>query len=317
MKYLGYGPSVKEFEERYAQYSGYKYNVGVNSASAAAFIIFQYFKHNLHVYKTVYTPTVGFTSPAWAAMHAGLQLRFTDVDYNLMMIPPTSIDLPDCIFMPVLYGGVSKTNFPPEILKRSIVDSAHCVSPTEKAFAHFFSFFCTKPIRMINGGMISTDDSELAYFARRYRNFGRMPDYKQGYQIDHPGFRFYMDQPNAEMGLNELPLLRGQRELRKAYSIIYQTQLKEFGRFTVHDDSSSHYLCTMLAKKDVIELRKKIGSSLHYPLLHQQQFYYNGQSLSHAEAFRDNILNLPIHHSLQLDEILKNIEVVREYFSNS
>ena len=67
---LGFGPNVLEFEKQFQPFSNKKYNVTTNSASAAAFIIFAYLKEKYGVCD-VYTPSLGFTSPAWAAQHFG------------------------------------------------------------------------------------------------------------------------------------------------------------------------------------------------------------------------------------------------------
>ena len=75
---LGFGSNVPVFEERFSEFSKKHYNVSVNSASAAAFMIFSYFRQ---MYGTcdVYTTSLGFTSPAWAAKHFGHNLYFVDV----------------------------------------------------------------------------------------------------------------------------------------------------------------------------------------------------------------------------------------------
>lgn len=305
--YLGYGPLVDKFEEEYARFSGYKYNIGTNSASAAAFIIFQWLKEDQPY--TVITPTLGFTSPAWAAKHAGHKLMFCDVTDHLQMKAPSL--LANTIYMPVYYGGVSRTGWSQSILERSVIDSAHCVQPTEKGLATFFSFFYTKPIRMINGGMISTDNSDLAEYARLYRNFGRISSDGGQYSISYEGFRFYMDQPNAQMGLDALPKLKGQRELRKAYFHIYRAQLANYGYFAVHDPGSSYYLCTLILNEPIAgKLRDSLSCPLHYPLLHEQPAYKDTErylEIEKAEQLENRIINLPISHEQSVDDILGRI----------
>ena len=80
---LGFGPNVLKFENQFQSFSNKKFNIATNSASAAAFIIFAYLKEK---YGTcdVYTPSLGFTSPAWAAKHFGHNLIFVEVNKNLL-----------------------------------------------------------------------------------------------------------------------------------------------------------------------------------------------------------------------------------------
>ena len=79
---LGFGPNVTVFEEKYSLFSKKKFNTSTNSASAAAFMIFHYLLEN-YGQCDVYTTSLGFTSPAWAAKHFGHNLIFVDVQDDL------------------------------------------------------------------------------------------------------------------------------------------------------------------------------------------------------------------------------------------
>ena len=173
---LGFGPNVLEFETKFQPFSIKKYNIATNSASAAAFMIFAYLKEKYGVCD-VYTPSLGFTSPVWAAKHFGHNIIWIDVNDNLLF---------DCkdylnkrreenqpVVMPILYGGVSNIdNWDLEGDEIVVVDSAHCVTPTIKCDFSFFSFHPYKPICSSDGGMISTDDSGATEYFRNYRKFG-------------------------------------------------------------------------------------------------------------------------------------------------
>ena len=116
---LGFGPNVLEFENKFQSFSNKKYNIATNSASSAAFIIFAYLKEKYGLCD-VYTPSLGFTSPAWAAQHFGHNIIWIDINDNLLF------DINDyydkrrsrCerysdggitpVLMPILYGGVSR-----------------------------------------------------------------------------------------------------------------------------------------------------------------------------------------------------------------
>ena len=76
---LGFGPNVTLFENEFAYYSQRRHNVSTSSASASAFIVFSYMKE-LYGICDVYTTSLGFTSPAWAAKHFGHNLIFVDVE---------------------------------------------------------------------------------------------------------------------------------------------------------------------------------------------------------------------------------------------
>ena len=115
---LGYGPMVDKFQDLFQTFSNKKFNIATNSASASAFMVFAYLKEKYGVCD-VYTTSLGFISPAWAAKHFGHNLIWVDIDENLLF----SVDdyrekrrvrterytdggiTP--VLMPVLYGGVS------------------------------------------------------------------------------------------------------------------------------------------------------------------------------------------------------------------
>ena len=80
---LGFGPNVLEFEKQFQSFSKKPYNTATNSASAAAFIIFAYLKEKYGVCD-VYTPSLGFASPSWAAQHFGHNIIWVDINDNLL-----------------------------------------------------------------------------------------------------------------------------------------------------------------------------------------------------------------------------------------
>ena len=80
---LGFGKNVKSFENVFSFFSKKDYNIATNSASAAAFMIFAYLKE-IYGVCDIYTPSLAFTSPAWAAKHFGHNLIFVEVNKNLL-----------------------------------------------------------------------------------------------------------------------------------------------------------------------------------------------------------------------------------------
>jgi dTDP-4-amino-4,6-dideoxygalactose transaminase len=294
---LGFGQNVLEFEKGFAPFSNKKYNVSTNSASAAAFIIFSYLREKYGVCD-VYTTSLGFTSPAWAAKHFEHNLYFVDVQPDLQFcslhyknIRKTTKNT--VVVMPVLYGGVSKIDgfelVGDEIV---VVDSAHCVTPTISSDFIFFSFHPYKPIGTSDGGMISTDDAAASQYFLRYRNFGRK---QQGnsYDITHDGFKFYMNNLNATIGLTQIKRYGDLLERRKKNYELLKARFKLLG----HDDNSSYYFATTLLD-EANKIIEKNGFARHYPMLHKAKYYETQQRLPFLESVHSKILNLPLHCQL-------------------
>ena len=218
---LGFGENVPELEKRFSDFSKLKYNTAVNSASDAAFVIFEFLKEK---YGTcdVYTTTLGFVSPAWVAKKTGHNIIFVDVNSELLFNCEdyknkrnNSESKNKVVLMPVLYGGVSRINkwdiYGDEIV---VTDSAHCITPTIKSDYVFFSFHPYKPVCTSDGGMISTDDQKADQYFKSYRNFGRSY-VNDSYDIVQNGFKFYMNNLNATIGLVSLGKYENNLDIRK------------------------------------------------------------------------------------------------------
>jgi dTDP-4-amino-4,6-dideoxygalactose transaminase len=131
-------------------------------------MIFHFLRES-HGICDIYTPSLAFASPAWAAKHFGHNLNFVDVDKNLLF---------DCrdykqkrsklqsnnkiVLMPILYGGVSSVPnwdvFGDEIV---VVDSAHSITPTIESDFTFFSFHPYKPVCTSDGGVTENSNTKM------------------------------------------------------------------------------------------------------------------------------------------------------------
>ena len=310
---LGFGPNVNLMEERFKEFSSKEHNIGVNSASAAAFMIFAYLKEK-YGSCDVYTTSIGFTSPAWAAKHFGHNLIWVEVDDNLLF------DLDDyrkkrllrCerytdagikpVLMPILYGGVSNIRGFDTLSKDNyneivVVDSAHCVTPQIKSNFTFFSFHPYKPVAASDGGMISTDDELANEWFKSYRNFGRQT-VNSTYDITMDGFKFYMNNLNATIALTQLDSYNSNRAVRRQnYSSIERIKLA--GRLLPHDSKSSYYFATLICNEESVnKLYEKYPTSKHYPMLHKTKYFEDGTELPFTENIHKYILNLPLYENV-------------------
>jgi perosamine synthetase len=307
---LGFGSNVPKFEDRFSSFSGKKNNIATNSASASAFMIFSFLKEKYGVCD-VYTTSLGFTSPAWSAKHFGHNIIFVDVNEDLQFDVfdyESRVNLShsnnQIVVMPVLYGGVSTIkNFKYLYQNKKnseivIVDSAHCVTPTIDSDFVFFSFHPYKPICTSDGGMISTDDDEAHIYFKNYRNFGRT---SKGltYDITSEGFKFYMNNLNATIGLTQIDQYYKNLEIRKTNFDILNNRYDLF----YHDDKSSFYFATTLVD-NAENIIKKIGLVRNYPMLHKMTYYNNNQTLKKLELLHNKILNLPLCYQFS-ERILK------------
>ena len=87
-QWLGLGPTVAEFENKWSEYIGVKMSIGCNSATAALHLALTAF--HFPKGKKVLVPAITFASTATAAMYNGLEPVFVDVDPDTV-----SIDMED------------------------------------------------------------------------------------------------------------------------------------------------------------------------------------------------------------------------------
>jgi len=305
---IGFGANVPLFEGIFGErFSKKKHNIATNSASASAFMIFAYLKEK-YGSCDVYMSPLGFTSPTWAAKHFGHNIIWVDVDDNLLFDVKDYREkrrwkcerYTDChikpVIMPVLYGGVSSIPGLDSIHRDGyneliILDAAHCPHPTPKYDFAFFSFHPTKPICTSDGGMISTDDEEANEYFRMYRNFGRI-NTENGYNVIQEGFKFYMNNLNATLALENLNRYDLNVKIRK--SNYENLDLGKFsGRLLPHDDNSSYYFATLISENSK-QVNTEYNLQVHYPLLHKMD-YYKDTTLPNIENLHQYIVNLPLY----------------------
>ena len=281
---LVFGQYVVEFEERFGSLSKKEFNLGLSSASAAAFALFAYFRE-FHGVCDVYTSSLSFVSPAQAAKMHGHNIIFVDIDRDLLF------DVEDykqkrakygknntSILMPVLYGGVSNLNtnsvrlWGDEIL---VVDSAHCLTPTIDYDYGLFSFYPSKPIIMANGGILLKDRRWVSDVAKRRENLGK---------------------------------------IKKHF-------IPRIGRMLSHGANSSVYLGTIILHKDCSNKGFRnflknldVQATYHYPLIHKMKTFncYN-DDLKNTDFYENRIVNIPIHQNLSSADVEKITESINKY----
>lgn len=315
---LGFGENVAKFESEFRNYSNKIHNIGVCSGSAAAYCIFAYLKY-IFGNCNVYVPINSFISPVWAARQVGHRIHYIKVDNNLLFDSCDYVKYRKndkylfkrpAILLLLLYGGVEEIQFECELFGDEIIvtDSAHCVRPdATQSYFIFSSFYPTKPICMSYGGMISTNSYRANEFFRIYRNFGRIPD-EDTYKISPiGGFKFYMDNINATIGLQSLTSQEKNIEKRREnYCKLYDLTngLKGIKCIVDQTENSTYYLFTVLLRNPSSrEIRQHmrnqgIETTYHYPIL-------NHTRLFEGDLQDDQVINLPIHEDLREDDIIR------------
>ena len=184
------GPKVKRFEEEFARYVGAKYAVATFSCTSALHlsVVALGIGKGDEVITTPYT----FASTAHVILHTGATPVFVDVNPETFQIDENKIEEKISprtkAILPVHYGG-NPCNIGRilEIAKehdlRVVEDAAHAIGSKFKGktigtFGDLtcFSFYATKNLATAEGGMVTTDNEELATLIRKLTMYGsQMP----------------------------------------------------------------------------------------------------------------------------------------------
>lgn len=239
------GQNVKEFEESFARYVGVKHAVAVSSGGAALEVGMRLLRVQG---KEVLVPTNTFAATATAVLLAGGKVRFADADPKTFSVSLASLKAaatPQTTGVIVVHiGGI----ITPEIeAMRAWCDSRGIWLFEDAAHAHgselggkrpgrfgkgaAYSFFATKVMTSGEGGMLVTDDDDLAKRARGLRDYGK-PDPWVSFHTE-VGSNWRMAEFCAVVGLVQLRRLDEFVAWRQKISELYDLLLPSVDGLTV------------------------------------------------------------------------------------
>jgi dTDP-4-amino-4,6-dideoxygalactose transaminase len=249
---LTLGPIGAELEAAFAARHGTRHAVAVNSGTAALEIILRAIGV---AGREVVVPANTFFATAAAAVHAGARLRFVDCDPQTMAIDP--VDLASCLgadtaAVIVVHIGGLVTPAIDELA--SICAAAGVYLVEDAAHAHgsayggrsagtfgtgaAFSFYPTKVIAGGEGGMIVTNDDDLAEEARVYRDQGKGSFHANFHT--RMGANWRMSEPHAAIVLSQLARLDEFIEQRQLLARRYDAALAALDVATLKIPSAAH-----------------------------------------------------------------------------
>jgi perosamine synthetase len=232
------GPFIKEFEEKFSTYIGRKFGVAVSSGSGALDIAVQALKIGRG--DEVIMPTLTIISPAQSVVRAGATPVLVDSDPLTFNMDVTQIEAKitsrtKAIMVVHLYGLPVDMDPILELCKKYklylIEDAAEMHGQTYRgkkcgSFGDIsiFSFYPNKHITTGEGGMILTDDPELAERSRKLRNLAFEP---KGRRFVHHelGWNYRMTNLQAALGLAQLEKIEEHVTKKRWVGNAYQKEL--------------------------------------------------------------------------------------------
>lgn len=352
--WLTTGPKVGEFEQAFAARVGARYAIAVSSGTAALHAAC--FAAGLGPGDEAITTPLTFAATANSVLYQGARPVFADVRPDTLNLDPAAagalVTNKTKAILPVDYTGLpADMDEFAELSRRNklvvIEDAAHSLGATYKgrpvgALADM-TVFSTHPVKHITtgeGGLVTTDDPQMAGRLRMFRNHGISTEARERhekgnfhYEMALLGYNYRLSDIQCALGLSQLRKLDVWVERRRRIAAAYETAFSGMPELELpsrlNDRQSSWHLYmvrlrleTLRAGRDQIfhALRaENIGVNVHYIPVPWHPYYqsvgYGKGRWAVAETAYERILSLPIFPGMTDADVTDVLEAVAKVLS--
>jgi len=348
--WLIHGPKNEELEDNFAKLLSVKYAITVNSCASALFLAIK----AQDITGEVILPSFTFAASANAIESAGATPVFADSEFETLNIDPKSIE--ELInkkteaIMPVHIAGLTCDMDP--ILKLAsehklavIEDSAETIGGTYKTKqagsmgVGCFSFYPTKNMTTGEGGMLTTNDEDVARKVRTLMAHGiskdthaRLADGRSGLRAAVlPGYNMRMSNLLAAIGVEQFKKLNKMNVLRRKHANYLTKALRALPVHTpVEPKGYTHVYQMYIIKVDerrdeLLAYLKEHGIGVTVfsdPLVHEHPYYaeaygkrYKNKLPVAQKLARTNII-LPMYPEMTKVELDYMIDTIKLFYAS-
>lgn len=320
------GEEVEQFEKEFAEYCGTKHCVALNSGTSALHL--GLLAIGVQAGDEVLTTANTFIATAEAISYTGATPAFVDIDPATANLDPERIQRAvngrSKAIVPVhLYGRPADLdpilNLAAQHNLTVIEDACQAhgaryrgkrVGSIGKAAA--FSFYPGKNLGAYGeGGALTTNDDQIAAFARAMRDHGQTCRYFH----DHIGYNYRMDGFQGAVLRIKLRRLEEWTARRQEYARLYRQLLTDVKVDLPQDDPGAeavyHQFVAYVNRRDDVRAQLEacgVHTAIHYPRpLHLQKPYialgYGPGSLPHTERACERVLTMPLFPEMRSEQI--------------
>lgn len=346
--WLTTGPKVEEFEASVAAFTGAAHGVAVCNGTAALHAAM--YALGIGPGDEVIVPPMTFAATANCVLYQGGTPVFADVDPETLLIDPGQVEARITsrtrAIIAVDYAGQPCDYLRlREITNRHglalIADGCHALGAEfgaarvgSLADMTVFSFHPVKHVATGEGGMVVTDDANLAGSMRTFRSHGITTDHRQRekagswfYEMVELGYNYRITDIQCALGVSQMKKLSGFLERRRAVAALYDRLLagvngaRPLGLRAGMTHAYHLYVVQLAQGMDRAEVfgrmrEARIGVNVHYVPVHLHPYYRNrfghGPGLCPvAEAAYERIISLPMHAGLSDADVTRVVESLK------
>ena len=344
------GPKNLALEQAFCDFTGNQHAIAVSSATGGMHVTLMAL--GIQPGDEVITPSMTWVSTLNMIVLLGAEPVMIDVDKGTLMVTPEAIEAAITprtkAIIPVHYAGApADMDAIYEIGQRYgipvIEDAAHAVGteykgqPVGHKGTAIFSFHAIKNMTCAEGGLIVTDDSELATRIRSLKfhglgvdaydrqTHGRAPQA----EVISPGFKYNLADINAAIALTQLDKLPRLNARRTEIAERYLRELADTPFLPLAIPGWAHrhawHLFVIrvdeercgISRSGLMEALKarNIGSGLHFRAAHTQKYYrerYPQLHLPNTEWNSERICSIPLFPTMTDDDTTRVINALRE-----
>lgn len=351
--WLTQGPRVAAFEAAFADHLGTRHAVAVSSCTAALHLAYR--AAGVGPGDEVIVPALTFVATAAAVIHCGATPVFADV----IGVEDPSLD-PEDVASRITprtraVTAVHFAGYPAPVDALAVLceehgialveDCAHSPSATLHGrklgtwgLAGAFSFFSNKILSAGEGGLLTTDDDDIAESARRARShcmtsgtWERHSRATDTYDVTGLGYNYRLDEPRAALLLSRLARLEADIERRRELTRSYRERLAGLEGLTVpfRDEQvvdASCYIMPLMVddptrRREVRRILRDehgIQTTIMYPAVHELAAYSARSPdlvLPHAERAARSELTVPMFPHMTAEDLDRTVTALQNALS--
>jgi dTDP-4-amino-4,6-dideoxygalactose transaminase len=326
------GKYVCQVEEYISKLYSVKYALCLNNATSGLEACLAYLKTKVSSGQII-VPSFTFVATVAAVVNAGFTPVFADIRNNFCMDPDDvdkKVNAKTVAILPVsLFGNIYNYNDLEQYTNKILIisDSAHAINTGDESTGRctgsfgdceVFSNHGTKMAGGFEGGIVTTNNKEIADFIAKYRNFGFSPDTNG--QVDIVGLNYKMCEPAAAAILCQLESME---EIATHYYSNYMTYKENLPASVLLCEPNTYfsnfsYVIIRSQRRDELQaylLIKGIAARTYFQPIHKMEPYrrFLKGKLPMTELISSEILALPTGLCISPQDVIYICQAIEDF----